>query len=124
LGLLTSKDKPVNFFGRNINWMTPKVISKIVFKYLKTGIFDLTLLDKRDRFYAINNERSIKHILINKIDFLIEKIKLIDQSKNRISILDQMDFTSDQLQSFYNYCSLDDDGPKKSLELTKPITER
>jgi hypothetical protein len=104
--------------------MTPKIISKIVFKYLKTGNFDLTLLEKRDRFYAINNERSIKHILINKISFLIDKIKLVDQSKNRISILDRMDFTSDQLQSYYAYVSIDDDGPKRSLELTKPITDR
>lgn len=120
LALITSKDKPVNFFGRNINWMKPALISKLVKNYIQKGVFDLSLLEKRDRFYSNVNELTIKHIMINKIEFLINKIDAIDHFKNRINLLDHL-FTSDQLEGYYFYVVTD---LKKSLELEKDLTDR
>jgi len=36
LALITDKEKPLSFFGRNINWMKPALISRVVRNYLKT----------------------------------------------------------------------------------------
>jgi len=37
LSLITDKDKPLAFFGRNINWMKPGIITKVISSYIKTG---------------------------------------------------------------------------------------
>jgi hypothetical protein len=119
LSLITSKDHPLSFFGRNIKWMTPGLISRIVFKYIKTGIFDTSLIPKRDRFYSSVNSLTIKNILLNRIINLINKIESIDEKVNRINILDCI-LTSDQLESYYGY-RVDNN---QSLDLQQDITKR
>lgn len=119
LSLITSKDHPVNFFGRNINWMKPGSITLVVKKYFKTKEIDLSVIQKRDRFEAMKNINIAKHIMINKILFIINKVESINPLINRINILDHI-ITSPQLEDYYAYQM--EQG--KSLELEKPITER
>jgi hypothetical protein len=119
LSIITDRDKPLSFFGRNINWMKPGLISKVVKNYLLSKKWDLTPIPKKDRFFASTNILTFKLILINRIQDSIKKVFKLNQIVNRISILDKI-ITSDDLESFYQ--SMTNKG--LSLELEKPITER
>jgi len=119
LSIITDKDKPLSFFGRNINWMKPGLISKVVKSYLLSKKWDLTPIPKKDRFFASTNILTFKLILINRIQDSIKKVFKLNKMSNRISILDKI-ITSDDLESFYQ--SMTNKG--LSLELEKPITER
>jgi uncharacterized ubiquitin-like protein YukD len=102
--------------------MTPGTITKIVKNYFLTKQFDLSLLNMKDYDYALDNERTIKNILISRINNLVLDIRKIDQLQNRISILDRMSgFVSPALLDFYQYCI---DEKKVSLELPKELVFR
>jgi hypothetical protein len=119
LSLITDKDKPLSFFGRNINWMKPGLISKVVKNFLTTGKWDITLIDKRSRFFAHTNILTFKLILIHRIQNSIKKVFKLNHISNRINLLDRV-ITSDPLEKYYK--SLCDNN--KSLELDKELTER
>jgi len=119
LSIITDRDKPLSFFGRNINWMKPGLISKVVKNYLSSKKWDLTPIPKKDRFFASTNILTFKLILIHRIQDSIKKVFKLNQLANRTSILDKI-FTSDDLESFYQ--SMANKG--LSLELEKSITER
>lgn len=119
LSIITDKDKPLSFFGRNINWMKPGLISKVVKNYLKTKKWDLTPIPKKDRFFASTNILTFKLILIHRIQDSIKRVFKLNLLENRISILDKM-ITSDDLESYYK-SRLDKHLP---LDLEKDITDR
>jgi hypothetical protein len=119
LSIITDKDKPLSFFGRNINWMKPGLISKVVKNYLLTKKWDLTPIPKKDRFFASTNILTFKLILIHRIQDSIKSIFKLNKLANRISILDKI-ITSDDLESFYK-SRLDN---SLSLELEKELVER
>nr|UTQ48828.1 RNA-dependent RNA polymerase [Monilinia fructicola mitovirus 11] len=116
LSLITNREKPLSFFGRNINWMKPGTISKVVRHYLKTGVVENSMLSRRDRFFAEVNSITFKSILIHKISKIVNEIVSIDPMITRINIMDQI-MNSPDLESFYkNY--------KGDLELDKPLVDR
>jgi len=116
LSLITDKSKPLSFFGRNINWMTPGLISKVIFNYIKTGKWDVSFIPKRDRFFAATNVMTFKLILIHRIINSINTINKINVINNRIQILDTI-YDSEALRNYYKNLILSN----KSLELEKPI---
>jgi len=87
LSLINERDKPLAFFGRNINWMKPNLISRVLRNYLNTGNFDVNLLPERERFFATVNSITFKNVLLHKISDKITKIEKIDYLSNRIEIL-------------------------------------
>jgi len=119
LSLITDKSKPLSFFGRNINWMTPNLISKVVLNYLKTGKWDITLISKRDRFFASTNIMTFKLIIIHRIINSINRINKLNQVHNRINILDHL-LSSNELEIYYQGLVQNN----ISLELDKKLTER
>lgn len=99
--------------------MTPNLISKVVLNYLKTGKWDVTLISKRDRFFAATNIMTFKLIIIHRIINSINRINKLNAVNNRINILDHL-LSSDELETYYQSLSNDN----KSLELDKRLTER
>nr|UPW42091.1 MAG: putative RNA dependent RNA polymerase [Xinjiang mito-like virus 79] len=119
LSLITNKSKPLAFFGRNISWMKPGSISKVISSYLRTGKWSITSIPKKDRFFAAVNVMSIKLIMINRIENSIKTINNLNTLNNRLVILDRI-ITSKDLEAYYfELCS-----EGKSLDLTKPLYER
>jgi hypothetical protein len=118
LSLINNRDKPLSFFGRNINWMKPGLISRVVKKYLKTGEIQVKDLPIRERFFAEVNSIKFKSILINRIDALCTKIDKLDILRVRLNILDQL-ITSSELEDFFK-----DYIQKGSLELEKDLIDR
>jgi len=116
LSLITNKDKPLSFFGRNINWMSPKIISRVVKNYMRDKVIKKDSLPVRERFYAAYNSIIFKNILIHRINSLTTKIKNIDVQMNRINLLDHI-ITSPELENWYK-------SQTSSLELVKPLTNR
>ena len=99
--------------------MKPGLISKIVKNYLQKGKWDLTVISKKDRFFAATNILTFKLILIHRIKNSIDKILKLNLVTNRLSILDSL-VTSDALEAYYMKVV----SSGKSLELTKEITDR
>jgi len=102
LSLITKRDKPLSFFGRNINWMTPGLISKVVKKFLLTKEFDTTLIPIQDRFFAEVNSVCFKVKLIHDVKKLHDHVMNFPLIPNRLNILDRL-ITSPQLREFYKY---------------------
>jgi len=119
LSLITDKEKPLSFFGRNINWMKPGVISKVISNYIRTQKWDVSFIPKKDRFFAATNVMTFKLILIDRIQNSINLINKIDSLQNRIQILDHI-YDSEELRKFY----FDLTSQNRSLELTKPLIQR
>jgi hypothetical protein len=119
LSLITNRDKPLSFFGRNINWMDPGLISKVVRHYLKEGKFNSNLLPIRERFWSEVNTITFKNILLHKISDFLDRLSVMNLERLRINLSDQM-VTSDSLESYYS--SLLEQG--KSLELEKALCDR
>lgn len=87
LSLITNRDKPLSFFGRNIRWMTPVLISKCIKEYFKTNNIDKKSLPVRERFFSEVNSITFKVILLNKINNLVEIIDKTSLLDCRINIL-------------------------------------
>nr|UYL94483.1 MAG: RNA-dependent RNA polymerase [Leptosphaeria biglobosa mitovirus 6] len=104
LSVITNKDKPLAFFGRNINWMSPVLISKVVKEYLKTGTINKYSLPVRERFFSETNTITFKNILLHRIGAKARELLKLDVTTNRIellkTILDFSDMKSDH-PSFY-----------------------
>lgn len=99
--------------------MTPNLISKVVLNYMKTGKWDVTLISKRDRFFAATNIMTFKLIIIHRIINSINRINKLNAISNRINILDHL-LSSDELEKYYQ----DLIHNNISLELDKKLTER
>jgi hypothetical protein len=115
ISLITSRDKPLSFFGRDIRWMTPGTISKVVKNYFKTGTVDPNLIPVKDRFFSEVNSITFKSILLHKIDKLVTKLDSLDRYKHRVNILDHL-WSSKELETFLKSV--------KDLELSKPLVDR
>lgn len=87
LSLINNKDKPLAFFGRNIHWMNPGLISRVVRNYLSTGKWDISLLPERERFFATFNSITFKNILLHKISEKVSYINSISMIDNRKDIM-------------------------------------
>jgi len=116
ISLITSRDKPLSFFGRDIRWMTPGVISRVIKGYFKTGIVDENLIPVKDRFFSEVNSITFKSILLHKIDKLVIRLDSLARSDHRINIFDQL-WTSRSLQQYYQSIG-------GNLSLDKPLIER
>jgi len=86
---------------------------------MKTGKWDVTLISKRDRFFASTNIMTFKLIIIHRIKNSIDRINKLNTNDNRINILDHL-LSSNELELYYQGLIQDN----KSLELDKKLTER
>jgi len=87
LSVITNKDKPLSFFGRNINWMDSKLISRVVKEFLQTGTISKFSLPVRERFFTEVNSINFKNILLHKIWDKTQELLKIDLTQNRINLL-------------------------------------
>lgn len=87
LSVITNKDKPLSFFGRNISWMTPVLISKVVKEFLKTGNISKFSLPVRERFFSEVNTITFKNILLHRIWDRTQDLLKLDLIENRINLL-------------------------------------
>lgn len=117
LSLVTNRDKPLAFFGRNINWMTPKIITNVVKEYLKTGEFKTSMLPIRERFYSEYNSITFKVALLDRIDRLVHKIESKTIQEYWVDTLDRGLINTDSLENWYK-------AYPNSLELDKPLSDR
>jgi hypothetical protein len=113
--------------------MKPGVLLSFLKYYFKYKRFDLSLIDIRDYKFSLDNNLKIKEILLNKIVKIVEskdyfsllalrgydltKTRSIDQLRNRLEIIDRMDFDSDEYKRFFRILF---DHPS-GMELNKPI---
>jgi len=114
LSLITNRDKPLSFFGRDIRWMKPDLISRCLKSYFKTGSLDKNLLPVRERFFSEVNSITFKVILLNRIDELVKRIDKISLLDCRINLLDKI-LTFPELEELKIL------HPEENL---KPLTER
>lgn len=87
LALITNKDYPLSFFGRNINWMKPGLIRKVVKEYFERGVVNPTKLPVREQFFAEQNSVTFKVVCLHKIKNLVEQIKKMSIVEERVNIL-------------------------------------
>jgi hypothetical protein len=120
IGLITSESKPLSFFGRKIDWMSPRLITQVVRSYLQTGNFDINLVPQNERFFAEKKSIVLKNILLDKIDKTINRIERITIMEWRLNILDTIVWGFPEYRTFLD--NLLSKGGKIQKEL--PLTER
>jgi hypothetical protein len=116
--------------------MKPGVLLKFLKYYFINKRFDLTLLDVRDYKFSLENNLKIKEILLQRIVNIVQskdyfellvlrgydltRTRSIDQLKNRLNILDRMDFDSNEYKRFFRMLFDHSSG----MDLKKPIYDR
>jgi hypothetical protein len=105
----------LSFFGRDIRWMTPGVISRVVKGYLDKGVIDINLIPVKDRFFAEVNTITFKSILLFKIEKLVTKLHSMDRMKHRVNILDHL-WSNEELRTFLKLT--------EELQLELPLVDR
>jgi len=100
LGLTTSSDHPLSFFGRNINWMKPGLITKVVSTYLSTSKFDTSMIPRKEVFHSAVNSMTFKNVLLFKIQNIVKHIESLNISDIRRDIL----FELEGLPFFDKHC--------------------
>jgi hypothetical protein len=105
LALITQRDKPLSFFGRNINWMKPGPISRVVRGYFSTGTVNKNLLPQKDRFFAVTNSVIFKNILLHRINNIVKKIDGLNLIYNRMEIVKTLSGLEDLSEKDYMYIS-------------------
>jgi hypothetical protein len=86
LSLISSREHPTSFFGRDIGWLKPGLISKVIHNYLSNDKFDITILPKEERFHSELNVDTFKSVLIHDIEKYINQIRSTSILKNRVQI--------------------------------------
>nr|AWY10987.1 RNA-dependent RNA polymerase [Sclerotinia sclerotiorum mitovirus 29] len=119
LSLITDRTKPLAFFGRNISWMKPKLISQVLKSYFESGEIRTSKLPLRERFFAEVNSITFKRILLHRIDRMVESLDKTDLMAIRVNILGEI-ITTPALESYMDAWK----ASGKPLELDKPFVER
>jgi len=117
LSLITDRDSPLSFFGRNIRWMKPKVISSVVLNYFKTGVINKNMLPVRERFFSEVNTITFKNIMLNRINDKVNMLNSIDLLEIRLNIVDKILVIPEFVEYLKTTCTFE-------LEEDKPLWDR
>jgi len=72
--------------------MKPGSISRVLREYFKTNKIDVSVLDRRERFFATVNSIIFKNILLHRINRKVKDIESMDFVSNRIELIKTMNF--------------------------------
>ena len=119
LSLITSSNYKLSYFGRNISWLKPNELLRVV-KSILNKTFKASSLDYTQRKWALINCNAYKLVLLKRIFRLYSKISDFNISKYSLLARDRAMLSHDSI--FFK--QLSQEFPDKSYELEKPLTSR